>query len=196
MKQSTINDFFTGTKNSVKKVTKKKKIKFIVKSNLNINIEEAKQKINMLPNMIQEMYIHYKDKNDYKPLHLMNKHFDIFYENEVLELISLFERPIPYKRQHYRRLAKEFYLIKEKNFFDVFKQVKEILNMTKQYPHIIRGSAGCSLVCYLMKITDLDPILLNIDLTRFMHENRSDFSYYLYWYINSFWLFYVIFLIR
>jgi hypothetical protein len=53
MKQSTINDFFTGTKNSVKKVTKKKKIKFIVKSNLNINIEEAKQKINMLPNIVK-----------------------------------------------------------------------------------------------------------------------------------------------
>ena len=25
-----------------------------------------------------------------------------------------------------------------------------------------------------MKITDLDPIVLNINLTRFMHENRSD----------------------
>ena len=181
MKQSTINDFFKGSESeskcessNLKKITKKKKIKFIVKSNLNINIDEAKKKINMLPNMVEEMYNHYKEIGDYKPMHLMKKHFDIFYENEVLELISLFERPIPYLRKYYRRLAKEFYLIKEKNFFEVFKQVKEILNMTKQYPHIIRGSAGCSVVCYLMKITDLDPILLNINLTRFMHENRSD----------------------
>ena len=128
----------------------------------------------MLPNMIEEMYNSYKEKGDYKPMNLMKKHFDIFYEPKVLELISLFERPIPYQRKYYRRLAKEFYLIKDKNFFEVFKQVKEILNMTKQYPHIIRGSAGCSLVCYLMKITDLDPIYLNINLTRFMHENRSD----------------------
>ena len=154
MKQSTINDFFKGNNQLSKKITKKK-LKFIVKSNLNINIDTAKQILNMLPNMIEELYIHYKEKDDYKPMHLMKKHFDIFYENEVLELISLFERPIPYQRKYYKRLAKEFYLIKEKTFFEVFKQVKEILNMTKQYPHIIRGSAGCSLVCYLMKIHKL-----------------------------------------
>ena len=126
--------------------------------------------------MIEDLYLHYKDIGDYKPTYLMKKHFDIFYENNVLELISLFERDIPNQRKYYRRLAKEFPLTKEKNFFEVFKQVKEILNMTvSNIPHIIRGSAGCSLVCYLMKITDLDPILLlNINLTRFMHENRSD----------------------
>jgi len=65
-------------------------------------------------------------------------------------------------------------LIRDKNFFEVFKQVKEILTMTKEYPHVIRGSAGCSVICYLMKITDLDPIYLKIPLTRFMHERRED----------------------
>ena len=192
MKQSKINDFFNKEKSicntdtiSLKKnfdiknnndttKIKKKKIKFIIKSYLKIDLEQAKKNLIMLPNMVEEMYNHYKEINDYKPMHLMKKHFDIFYEKEVLELVSLFERPIPYQRKYYRRLAKEFYLIKEKNFFEVFKQVKEILNMTTMYPHIIRGSAGCSLVCYLMKITDLDPLLLNINLTRFMHENRSD----------------------
>ena len=82
--------------------------------------------------MVLEMYNHYKSKGDHKPMHLMKKHFDIFQEQNVLELISLFERPIPFQRK-YSRLAKEFYLIKEKNFFEVFKQVKEILNMTTMY---------------------------------------------------------------
>ena len=62
----------------------------------------------------------------------------------------------------------------EKGFIEVFIQVKEILSMTTDLPHIIRGSAGCSLVCYLMKITHMDPIKLNISLTRFMHEKRED----------------------
>ena len=124
--------------------------------------------------MCDILYNHYIEKDERKPLNQIKKHFEIFYDDKVLELISLFERPIPYDKKYYRRLANEFYLIKEKNFFEVFKQVKEILNMTTEYPHVIRGSAGCSLVCFLMKITDLDPIYLRIGLTRFMHENRED----------------------
>ena len=42
--------------------------------------------------------------------------------------------------------------------------------MIAEYPHVIRGSAGCSLVCFLMKITDLDPIYLRIGLTRFTRK--------------------------
>ena len=50
--------------------------------------------------MIEDLYLHYKDIGDYKSMHLMKKHFDIFYENNVLELISLFERDIPYQRKY------------------------------------------------------------------------------------------------
>ncbi len=71
--------------------------------------------------------------------------------------MSLFERDIPVSRKYYKRLANEMNLIIEKNFVEVFIQVKEILSMTTDFPHIIRGSAGCSLVCYLMKITHMDP---------------------------------------
>ena len=66
------------------------------------------------------------------------------------------------------------HLIIDKNFVEVFIQVKEILSMTTDFPHIIRGSAGCSLMCYLMNITAMDPTKLNINLTRFMHEKRED----------------------
>ena len=98
----------------------------------------------------------------------------MFNDDKVKELVSLFERPIPYSRKYWRRIATEFKLINDKNFFEVFKQVKEILIMTSKYPHVIRGSAGCSLVCFLMKITDIDPVMLNIPLTRFMHVRRED----------------------
>ncbi len=104
----------------------------------------------------------------------INKVFEILKTSEAKKLMGLFRRELPVDRKYYKRLANEFHLIIEKGFSEVFVQVKEILSMTTEFPHIIRGSAGCSLVCYLMEITHMDPIKLNISLTRFMHEKRED----------------------
>ena len=104
----------------------------------------------------------------------INKVFQILKSDEAKRLMGLFRRNVPVCRKYYKRLANEFHLIIEKGFSEVFIQVKEILSMTLEFPHIIRGSAGCSLVCYLMEITHMDPIKLNISLTRFMHEKRED----------------------
>ena len=51
-----------------------------------------------------------------------------------------------------------------------------ILQIAKQLniPHIIRGSAGSSLICFLMGITDIDPVLYKLELARFMNEGRVD----------------------
>jgi DNA polymerase-3 subunit alpha/error-prone DNA polymerase len=38
----------------------------------------------------------------------------------------------------------------------------------------LRGSAGNSLVCYLLEITDVDPLRFNLPLERFLHPGRSD----------------------
>ena len=97
----------------------------------------------------------------------INKVFQILKSDEAKRLMGLFRREVPVCRKYYKRLANEFHLIIEKGFSEVFIQVKEILSMTLEFPHIIRGSAGCSLVCYLMEITHMDPIKLNISLTRF-----------------------------
>ncbi len=114
-----------------------------------------------------------KSKIKIKPEKIDNS-FKILYNEQSIKLMQLFERDMPLCRKYYKRLANELHLIIEKNFCQVFIQVKEILSMTKDFPHIIRGSAGCSLVCYLMKITHMDPIKLKIGLTRFMHEKRED----------------------
>ena len=68
--------------------------------------------------------------------------------------LDLFERPMD---DINIALANEFYLIKEKNFFEVFKQVKEILNMTTEYPQMMA----------LMVQKDLEMLAL-------MNENNSD----------------------
>ena len=71
------------------------------------------------------------------------------------------------------RLVKEFELIINFNFEEVFYQVYEILQLSKGVQHIIRGSAGSCLLCYLMGITNIDPIKENIALSRFMHKDRE-----------------------
>jgi len=90
------------------------------------------------------------------------------------DLVNGFVRPLPKSPIYKERLRRELRLIKERKFIKVFMQVKQILDLTIDIPHVIRGSAGSSLVCYLLGITDIDPIYYNISLARFMHEERSD----------------------
>lgn len=89
-------------------------------------------------------------------------------------LFQHFVRPCPKHEVYLRRLEEEFDLIHYFGFEQVFLQVKEILQLAGDIPHIIRGSAGSSLVCYLLGITDIDPIKENVSLARFMNRSRAD----------------------
>jgi DNA polymerase III alpha subunit len=89
-------------------------------------------------------------------------------------LLSLIKKEIPNDPIYIKRLFREIKLIIKFNFTEVFIQVSMILELTKGIPHIIRGSAGSCLLCYLMDITNIDPIKENITLSRFMHKNRKD----------------------
>lgn len=93
-----------------------------------------------------------------------------------------FCREIPDDQRYTERLVLEYELIDRNNFSRVFLQVKKILELIEQLgqttskpiPHIIRGSAGSSLVCFLLGITQIDPILYGIELARFMNRCRTD----------------------
>jgi DNA polymerase III alpha subunit len=89
-------------------------------------------------------------------------------------LCAHFTRRCPENFLYEKRLKEEFELIEYFGFEKVFLQVCEILRLAQGIPHIIRGSAGSSLVCYLLGITNVDPIRENISLARFMNKNRSD----------------------
>lgn len=93
---------------------------------------------------------------------------------EILE--PTFIRKIPEDERYTKRIEEEFSLIDKFGFTKVFLQVKQILDMAheRKIPHIIRGSAGCSLVCFLMGITEIDPILHKLELARFMNHGRQD----------------------
>lgn len=97
-------------------------------------------------------------------------------------LVPQYIRPIPNDPRYVARLEEEYALIDKNQFARVFLQVRTILSLietigreTKQpIPHVIRGSAGSSLVCYLLGITHLDPIRYGIELARFMNRCRTD----------------------
>ncbi len=95
-------------------------------------------------------------------------------QNNHRLLLSLIKKEIPNDPIYIKRLFREIKLIIKFNFTEVFLQVSMILELTKGIPHIIRGSAGSCLLCYLMDITNIDPIKENITLSRFMHKNRKD----------------------
>ena len=116
--------------------------------------------------LVLEKYIK-SSENSYK----LNK---VFKNDKIIKLIKIWNREIKDKKNYFKRIYKEFRLIIKFRFEEVFFQVHEILKLSNNYPHIIRGSAGSCLLCYLMKITHIDPIEENIELSRFMHKKRKD----------------------
>jgi DNA polymerase III alpha subunit len=89
-------------------------------------------------------------------------------------LLTKIKRPIPDEPRYLERLEQELEIIDQQQFVPHFLRVLEILDLTKDIPHITRGSAGSSLVCYLLGITDVDPVAHEIPLARFMNPLRDD----------------------
>ena len=79
----------------------------------------------------------------------------------------------PYKS----RLKRELDLIKEKDYGDYFLVVADMIKKAKDKGIFVgpsRGSSAGSLVCYLMGITEIDPIPFGLIFERFIDINRED----------------------
>ena len=92
----------------------------------------------------------------------------------IQRLYDRFKRPVPQGTQYKERLAEEFELILNLRFTDYFLQICDIIDLTTDLTHMTRGSAGSSLICYLLGITDVDPIKWKIPVARFMNPLRDD----------------------
>ncbi len=90
------------------------------------------------------------------------------------KLFNRFIRNCPDNDEYNTRLAEEIELIIRLRFAEYFHQICDILELTRDIPHMTRGSAGSSLVCYLLGITDVDPLQWNIPLARFINPLRDD----------------------
>lgn len=91
-----------------------------------------------------------------------------------MEIQKHFRRALPKGARYSDRLSRELHLIEKNGFERTFLNVREILDLVPGKRHITRGSAGCSLVAYLLGIHNMDPVSGGFALSRFMHENRSD----------------------
>ena len=95
-------------------------------------------------------------------------------QSDIQALLDRFKRTVPPGKDYQDRLAEEFELVLNQRFTQYFLQVCDILDLTTDITHMTRGSAGSSLICYLLGITDVDPIKWNIPVARFMNPLRDD----------------------
>ena len=74
------------------------------------------------------------------------------------------------------RMDRELQLIAEKKFEDYFYVIADMVNYAKHHMLVgpARGSSCGSLVCYLLGITDIDPLPYDLLFERFIDINRED----------------------
>lgn len=74
------------------------------------------------------------------------------------------------------RLSEELHLVQLRDLADYFLVVRDIALYARRrgLSMALRGSAGNSLICFLLGITDVDPIRFGLPLERFLHAGRPD----------------------
>jgi DNA polymerase-3 subunit alpha len=93
-------------------------------------------------------------------------------------LEGLVERGLSENQEYLDRLDEELKIIKDKKFAPYFLVVSNMINWAKKEEIMVgpgRGSSAGSLVCYALKITDIDPIEHNLLFFRFINPERNDF---------------------
>ncbi|MFN5295068.1 MAG: PHP domain-containing protein [Flavobacteriales bacterium] len=100
-------------------------------------------------------------------------------EDEAL-LLSLCKEGLSYRYpdagpQVMQRLEKELHLIREKKFVSYFLINWDIVNYarSRNYYYVGRGSGANSIVAYLLRITDVDPLELDLYFERFINLFRQ-----------------------
>ena len=76
------------------------------------------------------------------------------------------------------RLDEELEIIKDKKFAPYFLVVQNMINWAKKEGILVgpgRGSSAGSLVCYMLGITDIDPLEHGLLFFRFINPERNDF---------------------
>ena len=80
--------------------------------------------------------------------------------------------------EYKERLEEELQVISDKEFSSYFLVVGDMVRWAKDNDILVgpgRGSAAGSLVCYLMGITEVDPIKYDLLFFRFINPERNDF---------------------
>ncbi|MGB5378532.1 PHP domain-containing protein, partial [Muriicola sp.] len=129
--------------------------------------------------LMRNCSIHFDFSKDRKPqnqsTYLDSKEAD---ENLLEELCC---KGLPYRYPEVddrirERLAKELQLIKEKEFVSYFLINWDIVSEARKrnFYYVGRGSGANSIVAYLLRITDVDPIELDLYFERFINLYRTN----------------------
>jgi len=83
---------------------------------------------------------------------------------------------VEWNSEYEERLQYELHLIREKDYIDYFLITADVINNAKKTMLVgpARGSSAGSLVCYLLGITEVDPIEHKLIFERFIDVNRFD----------------------
>lgn len=87
------------------------------------------------------------------------------------------EKHLTGKKEYEDRMEYEFDLIVKKGFVDYFLVVADNVMWAKNNDILVgpaRGSSAGSLVCYLLRITEVDPLKWGLIFERFIDINRED----------------------
>lgn len=104
-------------------------------------------------------------------------HYTVEKTIEQMCIEGAVKRKIDLTDEKYKaRLIRELELIKQKKFEDYFYVISDMVNYAKRHMLVgpARGSSCGSLVCYLVGITDIDPLPYNLLFERFIDINRED----------------------
>ncbi|WDR79384.1 DNA polymerase III subunit alpha [Candidatus Vidania fulgoroideae] len=112
----------------------------------------------------------YKKKNRYPKFYKKNS-----YKILKKKLYKIFKLK-KLSKKYLNTLKHEIYIIKKTNFSSFFLIVEDIVCWAKKKNIQVgpgRGSSSSSLVAYLLKITDVDPIKNNLLFERFLNKNKN-----------------------
>ncbi len=101
---------------------------------------------------------------------------DTMREVGKLSIAALKARGLANDERYAQRLLYELKMIKEKGIANYFLIVRQIIDEARKIMRIGpgRGSAGGSMICYALGITDIDPIEHNLMFERFINVDRIE----------------------
>ena len=96
-----------------------------------------------------------------------------FLKKEVYK--GLAKKGLDKNPKYLERIKRELRTIEKLGFASYFNVVGDLINHAKEFQSIgnSRGSAGSSLISYLIGITDLDPLKYDLFFERFLDEGKS-----------------------
>lgn len=120
-----------------------------------------------------------EDKCELNYLDQLEEKLPVLYDNSYKVLVEHVKQGLKdrgrYNAEYIKRAKEELDVIKYHKFEDYFLMVEDYVNWAKNQGIAVgpgRGSACNSIVCYALKITEVDSIYFNLEFRRFLMKER------------------------